>query len=205
MAATTPIHFEAQRLPWTRSAGERVEMTLLCADIVGFTEMLSRLGDAGALAVMRGVASTVRAHARRYGGELLEIRGDAFLLAFSSPRRAMPCAIRTIRALAFDRDAHGGEAVRVRMALHSGDVLRDGNGYFGRSLILAYRLLSQVGAGTIALTTAAAAQLPARWRARAASSGCFRPKGFGCEVRYLLLGALRFGARDGESGIRVLN
>jgi class 3 adenylate cyclase len=200
-----PIHFEAERLPRTDEAGERVDVTLLCADIVGFTEMVGRLGDDGALAVMRGVAGTVRSHARRHGGEVLEIRGDSFLLAFASARSSVRYAIRVIRALATEPGSHAGEQVRVRMAIHTGSVLRDGGGYFGRSLILAYRLLSQVGAGAIAMTPSAADRLPQRWRERASVIGCFRPKGFGCEVPYLLLTPLHFGARRAQIGVGALH
>jgi class 3 adenylate cyclase len=186
MQALAPIHFEARRLPWTDADPESVEVTLLCADVVGFTEMTERLGDPAALRVMRRVAGVVREHASRCRGELLEIRGDAFLLAFASPQDAVRCAIRVMRVVARDRRA--GEFVRLRMAVHTGSVVRDGGGYFGRSLILAYRLLSQVGPGGIAMTPPTADRLPDRWRQRAANSLSFRPKGFGCDVRYVLLG-----------------
>jgi class 3 adenylate cyclase len=182
------VNFESKRLPWTSDDTEPVEVTLLCADVVGFTEMTERLGDCAALKVMRGVAGTIRDQASRHRGEVLEIRGDAFLLAFASPRLAVRCALRVMRALAVDRVSHAGEAVRLRIAVHTGTVVRDGESYFGRSLILAYRLLSQVAAGCIALTPNTAERLPGRWRVREASEASFRPKGFDCELRYLLLG-----------------
>jgi adenylate cyclase len=179
-------------------------MTLLCADVVGFTEMTGRLGDAGALGVMRAVAGSVRAQARRCRGEVIEIRGDSFLLAFSLPRNAVRCAIRLVRALALDPSVHGGEPVRVRMAVHTGSVIRDGGGYFGQSLILAYRLLSRVGAGNVALTPTTLEQLPERWRERAVTGGRFRPKGFGHDVRYQLLCAARFDPPAAEPAVAAV-
>ncbi len=188
MQLISSLNFETKRLPWTSDDAEPVEVTLLCADVVGFTEMTERLGDCAALKVMRLVAGTLRDLASRHRGEVLEIRGDAFLMAFSSPRQAVRCALRVMRALALDRGSHAGERVRLRMAVHTGTVVRDGEGYFGRSLILAYRLLSQVAAGCIAMTPSTADRLPGRWRVREASEGSFRPKGFDCELRYVLLG-----------------
>ncbi len=188
MQLANALHHETQRLAWGAPDAERVEVTFLCADVVGFTEMTERLGDSEALRVMRRVAGMVRGQARRQQGEVLEIRGDAFLLAFASPRGAVRCAIRLTRALALDRNSHAGEQVRLRLAVHTGSVVRDGGGYFGSNLILAYRLLSQVEVGRIAVTPSAIDRLPSRWRARAVRGGRFRPKGFGCEVDYLLFG-----------------
>jgi class 3 adenylate cyclase len=202
MQALAPIHFEARRLPWTDADPESVEVTLLCADVVGFTEMTERLGDPAALRVMRRVAGVVREHASRCRGELLEIRGDAFLLAFASPQDAVRCAIRVMHMVA--RDPGGGEGVRLRMAVHTGSAVRDGGGYFGRSLILAHRLLSHVGAGEIAMTRTAADRLPGRWRERAGNGASFRPKGFGCAVRYLLLGEAPAAAPGAEPTERAL-
>jgi class 3 adenylate cyclase len=196
MQLVAPIHFETERLPWGDADSEAVEVTLLCADVVGFTEMTERMGDLAALRVMRRVAGLVRDQAGRYRGELLEIRGDAFLLAFASPRDALRYAIRVLRML--ERDFRAEERVRLRVAMHTGDVVRDGAGYFGRSLILAHRLLSQVGPGGIALTPSAAERLPCRWRARAGGGGSFRPKGFGCDVRYVLLGEPWTAGRESE-------
>jgi class 3 adenylate cyclase len=180
-------------------------VTLLCADVVGFTEMTERLGDARTLEVMRRVASTVRAQAGRCRGEVIEIRGDAFLLAFASPRNGVRCALRVTRALALDPGPHGGEQVRVRMALHTGSVIRDGGGYFGRSLILAYRLLSRVGAGEVALTPNTAALLPERWRERTITGGRFRPKGFDRDVRYLLLSPVRIEPPAAPPAVAAVN
>lgn len=196
MQLLAPIHFERRRLPWSDADSEAVEVTLLCADVVGFTEMTERLGDPAALSVMRRVAAAVREQATRHKGELLEIRGDAFLLAFESPRDAVRCAFRVLRALAHDPRA--SECVRLRIAVHTGSVVRDGEGYFGRSLILAHRLLSQVGPGGIALTPPAAERLPRRWRARAGGGGSFRPKGFGYDVHYVVFGEAPVAALRGE-------
>jgi class 3 adenylate cyclase len=196
MQLISSLNFETKRMPWTNDDAEPVEVTLLCADVVGFTEMTERLGDCAALKVMRLVAGTIRELASRHRGEVLEIRGDAFLLAFASPRQGVRCAIRVMRALALGRSSHAGEAVRLRIALHTGTVVRDGEGYFGRSLILAYRLLGQVAAGCIAMTPTTVDQLPDRWRVRAPSGGSFHPKGFHCELRYVLLERTASNARS---------
>jgi class 3 adenylate cyclase len=164
---------------------ERVDVAFLCADVVGFTEMTRRLGDDVALRVMRRVAGSVRREAAPLGGEVLEIRGDGFLLAFAAPQAALRCAFGLLRALELDRAAHAGESVRLRQAVHSGSAVRDASGYFGRDLILTYRLLSQAGVGRIAVTPQAACGLPGRWRERAVGTGRFQPKGFEDEIEFV--------------------
>jgi adenylate cyclase len=177
---------DARPLPSRSPAAiERVDVTFLCADVVGFTEMTRRLGDDTALRVMRRVAGTVRREASRLGGEVLEVRGDGFLLAFEAPQPALRSAFGLLRALELDRSAHAGERLQLRQAVHAGPALRDAGGYFGHSLILAFRLLSQAGVGRIAVTPEAARGLPGRWCARRVAAGRFRPKGFDCEVEYL--------------------
>lgn len=189
MRAASPLHFETDRLPPTLRGTEEVEVTLLCADVVAFTEMTERLGDQAALRVMRHVARTLRDQASSCQGELLEIRGDAFLVAFEGPRCAVRFALRVMRSLVLEPRTHGGECVQLRMGLHAGRVIKDGGGYFGRCVILAYRLLSQAGAGCIAMTAEVAQGLPDHWHTHLSQGGRFRPKGFGEDVRYVLLGA----------------
>jgi len=187
MQLATPLHYETPRFTGVADGSDEVEVSLLCGDVVRFSEMTARLGDAAALRVMRQVADTVREAARGTQGELLEIRGDGFLLAFDSPAGAGRCALRVLRELASASDAAGAEPVHFRMALHAGPAVRDGEGYFGRSLILAYRLLSRAQADQIAVSASVAKRLPGSLRARAAGRGRFRPKGFANEVDYVLL------------------
>ena len=194
MRITRPLQFEKRRLPSLSGDGDEVEVTLLCADVVAFTELTRRLGDRAALRVMRLVAKDLRRHAGAHHGELLEIRGDAFLIAFDSQRSGLRCALRVMRALAMNPASHGGERIQLRMSLHTGVAVKDGGGYFGKAVILAYRLLSRSDVGRIAMTETAANTLPARWLANADRAGCFRPKGFDEEVPYVLVGDAKLEA-----------
>lgn len=190
MRSPIPVQFEALRLRgFEEDASSPVRVTLLCADVVGFSEMSERLGDRALLRVMRQVAGTIRAEVAAHGGELIEIRGDAFLMAFPDPLAALACALRIERSLRLEPERYHAESVRVRMAVHSGRVLRDGGSYFGRNVIVPYRLLERIDAGWIALTEPAARVLPAAVRAGLGRAHGFRPKGLRKEVRYVAIHA----------------
>jgi class 3 adenylate cyclase len=164
----------------------RVETAFLCADVVRFTAMTERLGDPRSFRVMRRVARLVRAEAHRRGGKVVEIRGDSFLLAFPRTRAAVECALAIRQVLASDASGHPDGGVEVRMAIHAGEVIQIGDQYFGRNLILPYRMLSMTRSGEISMTedalriTSAPLQLPASLRH-------FHPKGFSAPVSFWVL------------------
>ncbi len=116
------------------------EVAILYADIVGFTELTERLGDANAFAVMRAYLDLVRGCAKENAGREVELRGDACLLAFDEAEQALACAVALQRGLAARRAADGARGVGVRIGLHIGRPIPHDGGFFGRDVILAARL-----------------------------------------------------------------
>lgn len=171
-------------LPRPRPASGPVEVTLLCADVVGFTPMVEALGDRRALHVMRRLAGLVRSVTSRHRGTQLEARGDSILLSFSTPQSALSCAAALQHALTADAVAHPDEELRMRIAVHTGAALKRGRGYFGRHVILPFRLLSQADAGEIAVSSGAIRRLGRSWQAIITGERTFRPKGFRDEVTF---------------------
>ena len=82
----------------------RMQCSLLCSDIAGFTQMLSRLGDTLALTVVRRHDAIVRGCAAAHDGRVLELRGDGFLVSLERRADALACAVSIQRELASDRD-----------------------------------------------------------------------------------------------------
>ena len=71
------------------------------------------------------------------------------MLAFPDPCEALDCAIDVQRAFA-ERDRDGsGESLRVRMGLHTGEVISEEGDYFGKNVILAARIAAQATGGEI--------------------------------------------------------
>ncbi len=70
------------------------------------------------------------------------------MVAFQSAARALECAAAVQKALA-ERNEVAPEPVMVRMGLHSGEVIKEGEDFFGRNMIMAARVASQARGGEI--------------------------------------------------------
>jgi class 3 adenylate cyclase len=114
-------------------------VTLMFSDMEGYTAMMERLGDLKAHRIVEAHNRVVEEQTRAHGGHTVELRGDGFLLAFSSPGQALLCAVGLQRAFAaFSEDAE--EPLRVRIGLHTGEALRDADKFFGKTVIQAFRI-----------------------------------------------------------------
>lgn len=127
----------------------RTRRSLLCSDIVGFTSLLSRLGDVAALQIVRRHDAIVRRCAAEHGGEILELRGDGFLVSFVHRHEAVACAVEIQRALAADRAEHADGGVQVRVGIHTGEFFAERSRLFGLEMVVPFRLLEHAGASEI--------------------------------------------------------
>jgi class 3 adenylate cyclase len=127
----------------TLSAG--TTRTILFTDLVGHTEMMSRLGDEAGRAVLRDHETITRDVLKRYGGTEIKTMGDGFMASFGSVTKAVECAIAIKRAF----DEHEGEPLSVRVGLNAGEPIEEGGDLFGATVILASRIAANAGAGEI--------------------------------------------------------
>jgi class 3 adenylate cyclase len=114
--------------------------------------MTERLGDVKAREVIGRHNAIVRRELHAYGGYEVELQGDGFLLAFSSARRALQCAMAIQRAFAAHNE-DPPEPIRVRIGLHTGEVLKDADKFFGKAVILAARIAAQAQGGEILVSS----------------------------------------------------
>ena len=77
------------------------------------------------------------------------MQGDGFLLAFSSARRGLDCAIAIQRAFASQRASVQDEPIQVRIGLHTGEAIKDADKFFGKTVILAARIAAEAKGGEI--------------------------------------------------------
>lgn len=99
-----PVHAES----------DRVLTTLLFTDLVGSTERLATLGDAGWREVVGRHHELVRRTLSRYRGTEVDTAGDGFYATFDGPARAIRCA-REIQAEVADL------GLAVRAGIHTGE------------------------------------------------------------------------------------
>lgn len=121
-------------------------VTLLVTDIQGSTAMTEGLGDIRWMRVLNKHNDQVRQCVHDHGGIELKQQGDGFLLAFPSARKALLCAV------SLQKSFHE-EDLPVRMGLHTGEVIREGDDLYGRNVILASRIAGQARGGEILVSS----------------------------------------------------
>jgi len=127
-------------------------VTFLFTDIEGSTQLLQRLRDEYA-AVLADHHAILRAAFEKWNGREIDTQGDAFFVVFVRASDALAAVVGAQRALA----AHAwpqGVAVRVRMALHTGEAILTESGYIGLDVHRAARIGSAGHGGQVLLSEA---------------------------------------------------
>src|SRR6185312_16038915 len=125
-------------------------VTFLFTDIEGSTKLLQELGDDYGT-VVADHRRILREAFGSAGGREVDTQGDAFFYSFQRARDAVSAAVAGQRALA----AHewpGGNEVRVRMGLHTGEPAVGDEGYVGMDVVRAARICSAGHGGQILLS-----------------------------------------------------
>jgi class 3 adenylate cyclase len=125
-------------------------VTFLFSDIEGSTGLLKRLGERYAELIAdhrRIIRDTFGGH----GGIEIDQQGDSFFFVFARARDAVAAAVAAQRAHAA-YEWPGGENVRVRMGLHTGEPAVGAEGYLGLDVVRAARLSAAGSGGHVLLS-----------------------------------------------------
>jgi class 3 adenylate cyclase/Tol biopolymer transport system component len=117
--------------------------TILVTDLVGSTAMFDRLGDEKAERLLRAHLGELRDHVASFGGTEVKSTGDGIMAAFPAAWLATECAVAMQRSLHLRNEEGGGEALHVRIGLHSGDTTADRHDYYGIAVAVAARLCDE--------------------------------------------------------------
>jgi predicted ATPase/class 3 adenylate cyclase len=129
--------------------------TFLFTDIEGSTALVRRLGEGLYTQLLADHHSLIRSGLAAHDGSEVDTQGDAFFAVFSSPRACVAAAVEMQRALA----AHpwpGGEHVRVRMGVHTGEAAKTATGLVGLDVHRAARVAAAGYGGQVLLSEATA-------------------------------------------------
>lgn len=128
-------------------------VTILFTDIANSTHMTEELGDQRWIGLLRQHNDIVRTQTRRHGGFEVKSQGDGFMFAFSGGREAILCAIDLQKAFAAFNKEHPETPLRVRIGLHAGEAVREGQDFYGRNVVLAARIAAEAPAGSILISS----------------------------------------------------
>jgi class 3 adenylate cyclase len=128
-----------------RAGGDSALVAILWTDLVGHSEMMSRLGDERGREVLREHERITREVLKAHGGTEVKTMGDGFMASLGSVTKAVECAMALQRAFA-ERE---GEPLSVRVGLNAGEPIEEEGDLFGATVILASRIAAKAEGGEI--------------------------------------------------------
>ena len=99
-------------------------MTVLFADLVGFTSRAEQMDPEDVRALLSPFYARLRAELERFGGTVEKFIGDAVMALFGAPVTHEDDAERAVRAaLAIREWARGQARIQVRLGVNTGEAL----------------------------------------------------------------------------------
>jgi len=124
---------------------ERVLATILFTDIVDSTVRAAALGDRAWRQLLDRHDQVARAEVGRWHGQFVKSTGDGILATFDTPTRALRCAFGLTEAL-------DGLGLRIRAAIHTGEIEMRGGDIGGIGVHIASRALAEAGDRNVVVT-----------------------------------------------------
>jgi adenylate cyclase len=126
------------------------ERTFAFVDLAGFTALTEAHGDAEAVATIRAFRDRAQ-ELLEPGDELVKTIGDALMLAFPNPARA----VRALQRI-FVAETSDSAVLFPRAGAHHGPAVCEDNDYFGQAVNLAARVAAQAASSQLLVTDSVA-------------------------------------------------
>lgn len=180
-------------------------MTVLFTDMVGSTELATRLSADDADALRRQHFSTLRAAVDAAGGTEVKNLGDGVMVVFPASSSAIQCAVAMQQGVD-ENNRHRDEQVGLRVGMSAGEVTFEDGDYFGDPVIEAARLCATCTSGQILAAAIVKLTAGRRSPAPATSVGELELKGLPDPVDTVeFRWEPRSGDRGGSYGIPLPN
>ena len=153
---------------------------IMFTDIVGYTESMS-IDEQAAIQAVRKKRSIIQPLIKEHSGIFVKEIGDGTLSYFGSAIDAATCAVK-LQAKTFD-----DEFLNIRIGLHVGDIVFDGEDVFGEGVNIASRLESISPAGGICVSKNVFDELENKKQFNGTSLGLQSLKGVGRLVEVFAL------------------
>jgi class 3 adenylate cyclase len=124
-------------------------LTILITDVEGSTTLYSAKGDAEAQAVLAAIDELARQQVEAHGGRTVKSLGDGLMAVFSSPRKAVACALAVQTAVLDHGERQPDQRVRVRMGLHTGEASEVSGDIVGEAVAAAARISARARGGEV--------------------------------------------------------
>jgi adenylate cyclase len=133
---------------------------ILAADVVGYSRLMEANEERTMGALKQHRREFFDPTVTKHGGRIFKVMGDGFLIEFSSVINAARCAVEIqcgmlVRNVGVPEDRH----IKFRIGINVGDLIVEGDDFYGDSVNLASRLEGLANPGGIACSAAARSQV----------------------------------------------
>lgn len=125
-------------------------VTICFSDIENSTQLNARMGDKTWVRVLEAHDQVLRSRIAQYRGQVVKTAGDGFMFVFRDPEAACRAAVgfqSDLRRPSEVLRRHG--KVRVRVGIHTGQVVAKDGDYFGENVALAARVADLASGGEV--------------------------------------------------------
>jgi adenylate cyclase len=125
-------------------------VTICFSDIENSTQLNARMGDKTWVRVLEAHDQVLRGRIAQYRGQVVKTAGDGFMIVFRDPEAACRAAVKIQSDLRRPSDLlrrHG--KVRVRIGIHTGQVVAKDGDYFGENVAMAARVADLASGGEV--------------------------------------------------------
>ncbi|HEX5616030.1 MAG TPA: adenylate/guanylate cyclase domain-containing protein [Acidimicrobiia bacterium] len=115
-------------------------ITIVFSDIESSTERATSMGDTAWMKVLNRHNEIIRRRLKEWRGKEVKNQGDGFMLTFAGVHRALKCMIAIQQDLAADASKNPKDGVRIRVGMHTGEVIVESGDIFGKHVMMAARV-----------------------------------------------------------------
>jgi class 3 adenylate cyclase len=120
--------------------GDSGTITIVFSDIESSTQRATSMGDKSWMKVLSAHNGIIKRHVDLWQGTIVKNQGDGFMLTFGGARRALRAMIGVQQDLEQFAEDNPDQGVRVRVGVHTGEVIAEEGDIFGKHVMLAARV-----------------------------------------------------------------
>jgi len=120
--------------------GDSGTITIVFSDIESSTQRATTMGDSAWMKVLSAHNDIIKRRVDEWQGTVVKNQGDGFMLTFGGARRALRAMIGVQQDLQRFADDDPDKGVRVRVGVHTGEVIAEEGDIFGKHVMLAARV-----------------------------------------------------------------
>jgi adenylate cyclase len=134
---------------------ERKLAAIFAADIAGYSRLMGS-DEIGTLARLKSCRAILDGLIATHRGRIFNTAGDSVVADFASAVSAVQCAVAVQAAISTENmEQQAAEPMQLRIGVHVGDVMVDGNNLLGDGVNIAARLEALAEPGAICVSAAA--------------------------------------------------